>query len=262
VLLVAVKTAVTWWQACVLRDGRGESSPDPQEHATLVSGVRSALRPDPALCLWCQSVGCVVVTAVVSSPPRVCLVPVILSFPRIFSMWRRSQRRSSRWDSCGIPLALPTARHPGRPLDGTGTCVIGAVPGMSCRSPRRRLAGCHTCPPWATAEVLVHSSVRIWGCTYHPHGVTSLFRVPRTAAQGTPRRQHRCSIETRDPATPGLMRPGGRRCRLSAPTDYHGCKGPGTVYPGSPGDMPRRSRVHASGATRNSPTHVMIIQRS
>jgi hypothetical protein len=72
---------------------------------------------------------------------------------------------------------------PGRLLDGTGTCVIGAVPGMSCRSPRGRLAGCHTCPSWAKAEVLVHSSVRIWGCTYHPHGVTSLCRVPRAAAQ-------------------------------------------------------------------------------
>jgi hypothetical protein len=176
-------------------------------------------------------------------------------------MWRRSQRRSSRWDSCGIPLALPTARHPGAAPRRNRYLRHRCCSGMSSRSPRGRLAGCHTCPPWAKAEVLVHSSVRIWGCTYHPHRVTSLFRVPRTAAPCTPRRQQGCSIETRDPATPGLMRPGGQRCRLSAPTDYHGCKGPGTVYPG----LPRGYAAAFAGPCQwrhKKLTHVMITQRS
>lgn len=35
-------------------------------------------------------------------------------------------------------------------------------------------------------------------------------------------------------------------------------KGPGRCIQACHGDMPRRLRVHDGGATRNSPTHVMI----
>jgi hypothetical protein len=67
VLLVAVTTAVTRWQPGVLRDDQRGSPLDPQKRATLTYGPGFASQPGPALCCWCRTVVCVVVTAVVSS---------------------------------------------------------------------------------------------------------------------------------------------------------------------------------------------------
>jgi hypothetical protein len=92
----------------------------------------------------------------------------------------------ARWSSmasrrCGV--ARPRG-DPGEAVDVAGDGLrVALPPARRVVGPRGRLARCHTCRPLEEAEVLVHPSVRIWGCTYYRRTVASLFRVPGTAAR-------------------------------------------------------------------------------
>lgn len=115
VLLIAVRTAVTRWQPGTLRDDQGGSPLNSQEHATLASGPRSAPRPDPALCCWCQVILGVVVIAVVSSPLDTALLPVTLCPAKLLdvAVGFGVSDDLARWGSCGIPSAWRSPpRHP------------------------------------------------------------------------------------------------------------------------------------------------------
>jgi hypothetical protein len=122
---------------------------DPQEHATLLFSLRSAMRPGRKRCCWCRTVVCVVVTAVVSSP----LVPSAgppsspSNFDEVPRRCRRSFRRSWTLGPCGVPSTWrsPTTRQPGgSPRRGPAPASYRSALGLPCGSPQGRSMGCHT----------------------------------------------------------------------------------------------------------------------
>ena len=136
-------------QACVLRDDRGESSPDTQEHATLLFSLRSAMRPGRKRCCWCRTVVCVVVTTVAVNRSGLALVlrHPLTNFDEAPRRSRRSFRRSWTLGPVWRPVDLAQPDHTaarGQPSTGPAPASYRSALGLPCGSPQGRSMGCHT----------------------------------------------------------------------------------------------------------------------